>query len=112
MGRTRNPHALAKAKDRDRLAALMTAKAAWLNAQTTASRPGKRRRGEVRRPPRRRPAASDAAIHTHGGNAEQPSTAGASVGNHPAFLAHRPRSALIWVLKLVAQHSLGLPRSY
>ena len=102
-------HPLAKAKIEVELAALMTAKAAWLHDHGVpageASNMAKYAAAEAAL------AAVDAAIQTHGGNG----------------LSHRVRAGALWgmarllriapvsremILNYVAQHSLGLPRSY
>ena len=102
-------HPLAKAKIEVELAALMTAKAAWLhdNGQPAgeASNMAKYAAAEAAL------AAVDAAIQTHGGN-------GLSVeyGLVPLWgMARLLRIAPVnreMMLNYVAQHSLGLPRSY
>ena len=97
-------HPLAKAKIAVELAALMTAKAAWLHAGE-ASNMAKYAASEAA------VAAVDAAIQTHGGN-------GLSVeyGLIPLWgMARLLRIAPVnseMVLNYVAQHTLGMPRSY
>jgi alkylation response protein AidB-like acyl-CoA dehydrogenase len=102
-------HALAKAKIEVELAALMTAKAAWLHdhgqSAGEASNMAKYAAAEAAL------AAIDAAIQTHGGN-------GLTVdyGLLPLWgMARLLRIAPVnreMILNFVAQHSLGLPRSY
>ena len=102
-------HPLAKAKIQVELAALMTAKAAWLHDNGLpageASNMAKYAAGEAAT------AAVDAAIQAHGGN-------GLSVeyGLLPLWgMARLLRIAPVnseMVLNYVAQHSLKLPRSY
>lgn len=102
-------HPLAKAKIQVELAALMTAKAAWLHDQGLpageASNMAKYAAAEAAT------AAVDAAIQVHGGN-------GLSVeyGLMPLWgMARLLRIAPVnseMVLNYVAQHSLKLPRSY
>ncbi|MTE16729.1 acyl-CoA dehydrogenase family protein [Nocardia aurantiaca] len=102
-------HALAKAKIEVEAAALMTARAAWLHDQGEhageAANMAKYAAAEAAL------AAVDAAIQTHGGN-------GMSVeyGLIPLWgLARVLRIAPVnreMVLNYVAQHSLGLPKSY
>lgn len=102
-------HVLAKAKIEVELAALMTARAAWLPDHGEPA-------GEAANMPKyaaaeAAPAAVDAAIQTHGGN-------GLSVqyGLVPyRGLARLLRIAAVnreTILNHVAQHSLGPPRSY
>ena len=102
-------HALAKAKIAVDLAALMTAKAAWLHDHGLpageAANEAKYAAAEAGI------AAVDAAIQTHGGNGM-----GTEFGLLPLWgitrlLRIAPVSAEM-VLNYVAQHSLGLPRSY
>ena len=87
----------------------MTAKAAWLH--DNGRRPARRPTWPSTRRPRRRSAAVDAAIQTHGGN-------GLSIeyGLLPLWgMARLLRIAPVnseMVLNYVAQHSLKLPRSY
>ena len=102
-------HPLAKAKIEVELAALTTAKAAWLHDQRQpageAANMAKYAAAEAAL------AAVDAAIQTHGGNgvAEE-------YGLIPLWgLARLLRIAPVnreMILNYVAQHSLGLPRSY
>ena len=102
-------HALAKAKIEVELAALMTARAAWLHAHGLpageASNMAKYAAAEAAL------AATDAAIQTHGGNG-----VATEYGLLPYWgLARLLRIAPVnreMVLNFVAQHSLGLPRSY
>ena len=102
-------HALAKAKIEIELAALMTARAAWLHDQGLpageASNMAKYAAAEAAL------AATDAAIQTHGGNG-----LATEYGLMPYWgLARLLRIAPVnreMVLNFVAQHSLGLPRSY
>jgi alkylation response protein AidB-like acyl-CoA dehydrogenase len=102
-------HALAKAKIEVETAALVTTRAAWLHDQGLpageAANMAKYAAAEAAL------AAVDAAIHTHGGN-------GLSVeyGLIPLWgLARLLRIAPVnreMILNYVAQHSLGLPKSY
>ena len=102
-------HALAKAKIEVELAALMTARAAWLHDRGMpageASNMAKYAAAEAAL------AATDAAIQTHGGNG-----LATEYGLLPYWgLARLLRIAPVnreMVLNFVAQHSLGLPRSY
>jgi alkylation response protein AidB-like acyl-CoA dehydrogenase len=102
-------HALAKAKIEIELAALMTARAAWLHARGLpageAANMAKYAAAEAAL------AAADAAIQTHGGNG-----VATEYGLLPYWgLARLLRIAPVnreMVLNFVAQHSLGLPRSY
>ncbi|RLV50926.1 acyl-CoA dehydrogenase [Nocardioides mangrovicus] len=102
-------HALAKAKIEVELAALMTARAAWLHDQGMpageASNMAKYAAAEAAL------AATDAAIQTHGGNG-----LATEYGLLPYWgLARLLRIAPVnreMVLNFVAQNSLGLPRSY
>jgi alkylation response protein AidB-like acyl-CoA dehydrogenase len=102
-------HPLAKAKIETELAALMTRKAAWLHANGLpageASNMAKYAAAEAAI------AACDAAIQTHGGNG-----VAQEFGLLPYWgLARLLRIAPVnreMVLNFVAQHSLGLPRSY
>ena len=102
-------HPLAKAKIQVELAALMTAKAAWLYDQGLpageASNMAKYAAAEAAI------AAVDAAIQTHGGNGLS-----AEYGLMPLWgMARLLRIAPVnseMVLNYVAQHSLKLPRSY
>ena len=102
-------HALAKAKIEVELAALMTARAAWLHDQQLpageASNMAKYAAAEAAL------AAADAAIQTHGGNGVS-----TEYGLLPYWgMARLLRIAPVnreMVLNFVAQHSLGLPRSY
>jgi alkylation response protein AidB-like acyl-CoA dehydrogenase len=102
-------HPLAKAKVETELAALMTQKAAWLHDQGLpageASNMAKYAAAEAA------VAAIDAAMQTHGGNG-----VAAEFGLLPYWgLARLLRIAPVsreMILNFVAQHSLGLPRSY
>ena len=102
-------HALAKAKIEVELAALMTARAAWLHDRGMpageASNMAKYAAAEAAL------AATDAAIQTHGGNG-----LATEYGLLPYWgLARLLKIAPVnreMVLNYVAQHSLGLPRSY
>jgi alkylation response protein AidB-like acyl-CoA dehydrogenase len=102
-------HALAKAKIEVETAALMTAKAAWLHDQGKpageASNMAKYAAAEAAI------AAIDAAIQCHGGNGVS-----TEYGLIPLWgLARLLRIAPVnreMILNYVAQHSLGLPRSY
>jgi alkylation response protein AidB-like acyl-CoA dehydrogenase len=102
-------HALAKAKIEVELAAMMTAKAAWLHDHGEpageASNMAKYAAAEAAL------AAVDAAIQTHGGNGLS-----AEYGLIPLWgIARLLRIAPVnreMILNFVAQHSLGLPRSY
>jgi alkylation response protein AidB-like acyl-CoA dehydrogenase len=102
-------HPLAKAKIETELAALMTRKAAWLHDQGLpageASNMAKYAAAEAAI------AACDAAMQTHGGNG-----VAQEFGLLPYWgLARLLRIAPVnreMILNYVAQHSLGLPRSY
>ncbi|WP_181779565.1 acyl-CoA dehydrogenase family protein [Pseudonocardia pini] len=102
-------HPLAKAKIETELAALMTQKAAWLHTNGLpageASNMAKYAAAEAAI------AACDAAMQTHGGNG-----VAQEFGLLPYWgLARLLRIAPVnreMVLNFVAQHSLGLPRSY
>ncbi|MEN3271102.1 acyl-CoA dehydrogenase family protein [Pseudonocardia sp.] len=102
-------HPLARAKIETELAALMTRKAAWLHDRGLpageASNMAKYAAAEAAL------AAIDAAIQTHGGNG-----VAAEFGLLPYWgLARLLRIAPVnreMILNFVAQHSLGLPRSY
>jgi alkylation response protein AidB-like acyl-CoA dehydrogenase len=102
-------HALAKAQIEIEAAALMTAKAAWLHDQGLpageASNMAKYLAAEAAL------AAIDAAIQSHGGNG-----VATEYGLIPLWgLARLLRIAPVnreMILNFVAQHSLGLPRSY
>ena len=102
-------HPLAKAKIETELAALMTRQAAWQHDHGLpageSSNMAKYAAGEAAI------AAVDAAIQTHGGNGLS-----AAYGLMPYWgLARLTRIAPInreMILNFVAQHSLGLPRSY
>ncbi|MBO0874199.1 MAG: acyl-CoA/acyl-ACP dehydrogenase [Pseudonocardia sp.] len=102
-------HALAKAKIEVELAALMTAKAAWLHDRGEpageASNTAKYAAAEAAL------SALDAAIQCHGGNG-----VATEYGLIPLWgLARLLRIAPVnreMILNYVAQHTLGLPRSY
>ena len=102
-------HALAKAKIEVDLAALMTAKAAWLHDHDLpageASNEAKYAAAEAAI------AAVDAAIQTHGGNGLSTEFGLLPLWGISRLLRIAPVSAEM-VLNYVAQHSLGLPRSY
>lgn len=102
-------HVLAKAKIEVELAALMTARAAWLHdhgqSAAEAANMAKYAAAEAAL------AAIDAAIQTHGGNG-----LAVEYGLLPMWgMARLLRIAPVnreMILNFVAQHSLGLPRSY
>jgi alkylation response protein AidB-like acyl-CoA dehydrogenase len=102
-------HSLAKAKIAVDLAALMTAKAAWLHDHGLpageASNEAKYAAAEAAI------AAVDAAIQTHGGNGLSTEFGLLPLWGISRLLRIAPVSAEM-VLNYVAQHSLGLPRSY
>jgi alkylation response protein AidB-like acyl-CoA dehydrogenase len=102
-------HPLAKAKIAVDLAALMTAKAAWLHDHGLpageASNEAKYAAAEAAQ------AAVDAAIQTHGGNGMSTEFGLLPLWGITRLLRIAPVSAEM-VLNYVAQHSLGLPRSY
>jgi alkylation response protein AidB-like acyl-CoA dehydrogenase len=102
-------HALAKAKIEVDLAALMTAKAAWLHDHGQpageASNEAKYAAAEAAQ------AAVDAAIQTHGGNGMSTEFGLLPLWGITRLLRIAPVSREM-VLNYVAQHSLGLPRSY
>jgi alkylation response protein AidB-like acyl-CoA dehydrogenase len=102
-------HNLAKAKIAVDLAALMTAKAAWLHDHGLpageASNEAKYAAAEAAI------AAVDAAIQTHGGNGLSTEFGLLPLWGISRLLRIAPVSAEM-VLNYVAQHSLGLPRSY
>ena len=102
-------HPLAKAKIEVDLAALMTAKAAWLHDHGLpageASNEAKYAAAEAAI------AAVDAAIQTHGGNGLSTEFGLLPLWGISRLLRIAPVSAEM-VLNYVAQHSLGLPRSY
>ncbi|MCF1592309.1 acyl-CoA dehydrogenase family protein [Streptomyces muensis] len=102
-------HALAKAKIEVDLAALMTAKAAWLHDHGLpageASNEAKYAAAEAAY------AAVDAAIQTHGGNGLSTEFGLLPLWGIVRLLRIAPVSREM-VLNYVAQHSLGLPRSY
>jgi alkylation response protein AidB-like acyl-CoA dehydrogenase len=102
-------HGLAKAKIEVDLAALMTAKAAWLHDHDLpageASNEAKYAAAEAAI------AAVDAAIQTHGGNGLSTEFGLLPLWGMARLLRIAPVSAEM-VLNYVAQHSLGLPRSY
>lgn len=102
-------HALAKAKIEVDLAALMTAKAAWLHDHGLpageAANEAKYAAAEAAH------AAVDAAIQTHGGNGLSTEFGLLPLWGITRLLRIAPVSREM-VLNYVAQHSLGLPRSY
>lgn len=102
-------HALAKAKIEVELAALMTSKAAWLHDNDLpageASNMAKYAAAEAAF------AAVDAAIQTHGGNGLSTEYGLVPLWGIVRLLRIAPVSREM-VLNYVAQHSLGLPRSY
>jgi alkylation response protein AidB-like acyl-CoA dehydrogenase len=102
-------HALAKAKIEVDLAALMTAKAAWRHDHGLpageASNEAKYAAAEAAI------AALDAAIQTHGGNGLSTEYGLMPLWGIALLLRIAPVSREM-VLNYVAQHSLGLPRSY
>jgi alkylation response protein AidB-like acyl-CoA dehydrogenase len=102
-------HALAKARIEIDLAALMTAKAAWLHDHGLpageASNEAKYAAAEAAC------AAVDAAIQTHGGNGMSTEYGLVPLWGIARLLRIAPVSREM-VLNYVAQHSLGLPRSY
>jgi alkylation response protein AidB-like acyl-CoA dehydrogenase len=102
-------HALAKAKIEIDLAALMTAKAAWLHDRGhpagEAANEAKYAAAEAAC------AAVDAAIQTHGGNGMSTEYGLIPLWGIARLLRIAPVSREM-VLNYVAQHSLGLPRSY
>jgi alkylation response protein AidB-like acyl-CoA dehydrogenase len=102
-------HALAKAKIAVDLAALMTARAAWLHDHGLpageAANEAKYAAAEAGI------AAVDAAIQTHGGNGMSTEFGLLPLWGITRLLRIAPVSAEM-VLNYVAQHSLGLPRSY
>jgi len=102
-------HALAKAKIEVDLAALMTAKAAWLHDHGLPA-------GEAANEAKYAAAeaaygAVDAAIQTHGGNGLSSEFGLLPLWGITRLLRIAPVSREM-VLNYVAQHSLGLPRSY
>jgi alkylation response protein AidB-like acyl-CoA dehydrogenase len=102
-------HPLAKAKIETELAALMTAKAAWLHDQGLpageASNMAKYAAAEAAA------AAVDAAIQTHGGNGLATEYGLVPYWGLARLLQIAPVSREM-ILNFVAQHSLGLARSY
>ncbi len=102
-------HPLAKAKIETELAALMTRKAAWLHDQGLAA--GEASNMAKYAAAEAAIAACDAAMQTHGGNG-----VASEYGLLPYWgLARLLRIAPVnreMILNYVAQHSLGLPRSY
>ena len=109
-------HPLAKAKIETELAALMTRQAAWQHDHLSARAGGSQQAGESANMAKYAAAeaalaACDAAIQTHGGNG-----VATEYGLLPYWgLARLLRIAPVnreMVLNFVAQHSLGLPRSY
>ena len=101
-------HPLAKAKIETELAALMTRQAAWQHDQGQAGESANMAKYAAAEAAL---AACDAAIQTHGGNG-----VASEYGLLPYWgLARLLRIAPVnreMVLNFVAQHSLGLPRSY
>jgi alkylation response protein AidB-like acyl-CoA dehydrogenase len=109
-------HPLAKAKIETELAALMTRQAAWQHDQLSSHQRLREAAGESANMAKYAAAeaalaACDAAIQTHGGNG-----VATEYGLLPYWgLARLLRIAPVnreMVLNFVAQHSLGLPRSY
>lgn len=105
-------HPLAKAKIEVELARLMTHKAAWLSD----SDPGSGEAGEAANMAKYAAAeacghALDQAIQTHGGNGLASEYGLADLWGMARLLRIAPVSAEM-ILNYVAQHSLGLPRSY
>jgi alkylation response protein AidB-like acyl-CoA dehydrogenase len=102
-------HPLAKAKIETELAAVMTAKAAWLHDEDLpageASNMAKYAAAEAAG------AAVDAAIQAHGGNGLATEYGLLPYWGLARLLQIAPVSREM-VLNFVAQHSLGLPRSY
>lgn len=102
-------HQLAKAKVEVELAALMTAKAAWLHDQGEpageAANMAKYAAAEAAL------AAIDAAIQCHGGNGVSTEYGLIPLWGLARLLRIAPVSREM-ILNYVAQHSLGLPRSY
>ncbi len=102
-------HALAKAKIEIDLAALMTAKAAWLHDHGLpageASNMAKYAAAEAAL------AAVDAAIQTHGGNGVSTEYGLIPLWGMARLLRIAPVNREM-ILNYVAQHSLALPRSY
>jgi hypothetical protein len=102
-------HALAKAKIEVEMAALMTSKAAWLHDNGRpageASNMAKYAAAEAAS------AAVDAAIQTHGGNGLSTEYGLIPLWGIVRLLRIAPVSREM-ILNYVAQHSLGLPRSY
>jgi alkylation response protein AidB-like acyl-CoA dehydrogenase len=102
-------HPLAKAKIETELAALMTSKAAWLHdhglAAGEAANMAKYAAAEAAI------AAVDQAIQTHGGNGLSTEYGLVPLWGIARLLRIAPVSREM-VLNYVAQHSLGLPRSY
>ena len=102
-------HPLAQAKIEVELAALMTAKAAWLHDQGLpageASNMAKYAAAEAAL------AAIDAAIQTHGGNGVSTEYGLVPLWGLARLLRIAPVSREM-ILNYVASHSLGLPRSY
>ena len=102
-------HALAKAEIEVELAALMTSKAAWLHDHGQpageASNMAKYAAAEAAS------AAVDAAIQTHGGNGLSSEYGLIPLWGIVRLLRIAPVSREM-ILNYVAQHSLGLPRSY
>jgi alkylation response protein AidB-like acyl-CoA dehydrogenase len=102
-------HPLAKARIETELAALMTRKAAWLHEQGLPA--GEESNMAKYAAAEAAIAATDAAMQTHGGNG-----VAAEFGLLPYWgLARLLRIAPVnreMILNFVAQHGLGLPRSY
>ena len=102
-------HALARAKIEVDLAALMMEKAAWLHDH---GRPAGEAANEAKYAAAEAAAAAvDAAIQTHGGNGMSTEYGLVPLWGITRLLRIAPVSAEM-VLNYVAQHSLGLPRSY
>jgi alkylation response protein AidB-like acyl-CoA dehydrogenase len=102
-------HPLAKAKIDLELAALMTARAAWLHDHDQpageAANMAKYAAAEAAI------AAVDAAIQTHGGNGLSTEYGLVTLWGMARLLRIAPVNREM-ILNYVAQHSLGLPRSY
>lgn len=102
-------HPLAKAKIEVELAALMTAKAAWMHDRRQpageAANMAKYAAAEAAL------AAADAAIQTHGGNGMSTEYGLLPLWEMARLLRIAPVSREM-ILNHVARHSLGLPRSY
>lgn len=102
-------HPLAKAKIDVELAALMTARAAWLHDQGAAA--GEAANMAKYAAAEAALAAVDAAIQTHGGNGVATEFGLIPLWGLARLLRIAPVNAEM-VLNYVAQHSLGLPKSY